>query len=489
MLRWLRRVAVLAAIVLVTLVVGRAVGSRGMPDLRLWHTVMLRSEVQARDLGPQITLADYLRREDAVFQELRQRVFDVVPAPDRVATSRYTKGGPLDPATFQRDWNRTFELEPAGPAGGVRGGALLIHGLTDAPYSMRPLARTFAGAGFYALALRMPGHGTVPSGLVQAEWEDWMAAVRVGVRAVRAKIGPGKPLYLVGYSNGAALVMKYSLDALEDNSLPRAERLVLLSPMIGVSPFAAAARLMSRLGGIPYFEKSRWLDDLPEYIPFKYNSFPTNAAFQTYRLTSALSQEIAHAVDSGSIRDLPPVLAFQSLVDATVSTRATVHGLFDHLESNGSEVVLFDLNRAIGIEPFLGVKPEEAIAELFSARTHRFRATLITNEGSGSRTVREETLPAGSTQSSVKSLDLAWPEQVFSLSHLALPFPMSDPLYGLTPDRSENYGVRIGLMLPRGERSVLLIGSDAITRLYCNPFFPYVEQRVRDWIASGTAIQ
>ena len=488
-LRWLRRLAVLVAIVLATLVIGRAVQSRSMPDLRLWHTVILQSEVQARDLGPQTTLAEYLQREDAVFRELRQRVFDVVPAEERVTTSRYTKGGPLDPATFKHDWNRTFELEPAAESGGLRGGVLLIHGLTDSPYSMRPLAQTFASAGFYALALRMPGHGTVPSGLLQAQWEDWMAAVRLGVRAVRAKIGPGTPLYLVGYSNGAALVTKYSLDALEDNSLPRADRVVLLSPMIGVSPLAAAARLMSRLGGIPYFEKSRWLDDLPEYIPFKYNSFPTNAAFQTYRLTSALQREARDAVASGRIRNLPPVLAFQSLVDATVSTPATVHGLFDHLESNGSEIVLFDLNRAMGIEPFLDVKPEEAIAELFSATTHRFRVTLITNEGSGTRAVREESMPAGATQTSEKMLDLVWPEQVFSLSHLALPFPMTDPLYGLTPDRSENYGVRIGLMVPRGERSVLLIGSDAITRLYCNPFFPYIEQRVREWIAAGPPIR
>jgi hypothetical protein len=37
--------------------------------------------------------------------------------------------------------------------------------------------------------------------------------------------------------------------------------------------------------------------------------------------------------------------AFQSIVDATVSTDAVVHALFDQLESNGSELVLFDINR------------------------------------------------------------------------------------------------------------------------------------------------
>ena len=63
--------------------------------------------------------------------------------------------------------------------------------------------------------------------------------------------------------------MKDSLDALRIPDLPRADRLVLLSPMIGVSPFARFAWMMSVFGWVPYFEQSRWLDVLPEYLPFK----------------------------------------------------------------------------------------------------------------------------------------------------------------------------------------------------------------------------
>ena len=48
----------------------------------------------------------------------------------------------------------------------VRGGALLLHGLTDAPYSMRAMAERLQAAGFVTLSLRMQGHGTVPGGLV-----------------------------------------------------------------------------------------------------------------------------------------------------------------------------------------------------------------------------------------------------------------------------------------------------------------------------------
>ena len=81
--------------------------------------------------------------------------------------------------------------------------------------------------------------------------------------------------------------MRYALDALEDPSLTRPSRLVLVSPMIGVTPAARLASVISALGSYRYFEKARWLDVLPEYNPFKYNSFPANAGRQTYDVTTS----------------------------------------------------------------------------------------------------------------------------------------------------------------------------------------------------------
>ncbi len=83
-------------------------------------------------------------------------------------------------------WNRTQILAAAAP----RGGALLIHGLTDSPYSMRAIAERLNANGFYTVSLRMQGHGTVPGGLTNTTWEDWSAAVRMGARHVRDRIGP-----------------------------------------------------------------------------------------------------------------------------------------------------------------------------------------------------------------------------------------------------------------------------------------------------------
>ena len=66
------------------------------------------------------------------------------------------------------------------------------------------------------------------------------------------------------------------------------------------------------------------------------------------------------------------MLAFQSLVDATVSTAAVVHALFDQLDANGSELVLFDINRLSGMEPFI----DPAAATILSRLTDSVAATL-----------------------------------------------------------------------------------------------------------------
>jgi alpha-beta hydrolase superfamily lysophospholipase len=160
----------------------------------------------------------------------------------------------------------------------------------------------------------VPGHGTLPAGLVRSGAADWNAAVRLGVRHVRSRIGSGLPLVLVGYSNGGALVTRYTLDALEDPSLTRPDRLVLVSPMIGVTPMARLASVISALGFLPYFEKARWLDVVPNN-PFKYNSFPANAGRQTYDIT----RDIQRASRDSRPMDgrVPASLTFQSLVDAT----------------------------------------------------------------------------------------------------------------------------------------------------------------------------
>lgn len=481
LLKVLRRAAEWLALILVTVVLARAFDTRRLPELKPWHRVVPQKELAAAEFNDRFTLADYLAREAEVFREVQERVEMKVPPEDRTSSNRYFPESPINPSHFAIDWNRTYELVPIE----IKGGAVLVHGLTDGPYSMRRTAELLRDQGMDALCLRMPGHGTVPGALTRARWQDWLAAVRFGVRHVRGKIGQKKPLYLVGYSSGGALVVQYCLEALAGAPLPKADKIVLLSPMIGVVPFTALAKAVSALAFVPYFEKSRWLDVLPEYIPFKYNSFPVNAARQTLGLTGVLQAEIQKAADAGRIGKLPPILTFQSLEDSTVSTDAIVDKLYDRLTGNGSELVLFDINRTNNLRPFLKSPGDALLTRLSAAGARRYRFTLVANARPDTTEVLAKSFPPGGGPANEQPLGLSWPPQVFSLSHVALPFAPDDPLFGIEPDMSENYGLRLGLLAPRGERSVLMVPMDNFMRLNSNPFFPYVERRILEWIGSG----
>jgi hypothetical protein len=80
---------------------------------------------------------------------------------------------------------------------------------------------------------------------------------------------------------------------------------------------------------------------------------------------------------------------------------------------------------------------------------------------------------------------LAFPPGIFSLSHVALPFPLGDSLYGMQPDKTDEFfGVHLGAIAPRGERGVLILNLDALLHLSSNPFFPCLLGRIEQGIAA-----
>ena len=468
----------LAALVGAFAIGGAASAMSRLPDLQPWHHLVTSLEPRATDIDAAFTLDDYRRREDAIFAEARQQVDTVVAAgANPQVPNRYVAASRSAPARFASDFNRTQVLTPAE----VRGGALLLHGLTDSPYSMRSMAERLQAAGFVTLSLRMQGHGTVPGGLVSVTWEDWAAAARMGARHVRGAIAQDQPFVVVGYSNGGALAVNYTLEALDDAQLATPTALVLVSPMIGVSPMARLARAISLLGPFPFFEKARWLDVVPEYNPFKYNSFPANAGLQTGRFTTAIQNRLTRAAEAGQLARFPPVLAFQSVVDTTVSTPALVNQLFGRLPAGGHELVLFDLNRTTGVEAF--TRPGAVLPRLTGEGARPFTVTLVTNRSADTLEVSAMTVASGSTTLTEEPLALAWPADMFSLSHVALPFPADDPLYGGASTSRDSGGVSLGRVAPRGEKDVLIVPIEVLMRVSWNPFFSYMADRLERWVA------
>ena len=351
---------------------------------------------------------------------------------------------------------------------------------------MRAVGETLKASGYYGLALRMPGHGTVPAGLTTAVWEDWLAAVRVGVRHVRERIGPDKPLVLVGYSNGGALVLKYALDEVERGGSLRRTRLVLISPMIGVPPFAWMARVISLLGPIPYFEKARWLDVMPEYNPFKYNSFPANAG------------PAIVAVDDRRAGADPPPRKGRPPEGAAAGARVPVarrrHG--QHRRGRARAVRSARRQRigarALRHQPVVGdgavhrpggrhdpVAAHGPVAATLRALARDQRQSAIRSRWSSARSVR-----TGRRSSRGRSGSPGRPRCSRS-SHIALPFAIDDDVYGRNPRPSSFDVVRLGTLSPRGERAVLTVPVDTLMRVSCNPFFPYLAARLTAWTDEG----
>ena len=66
--------------------------------------------------------------------------------------------------------------EPFSAAGGPVG-ALVLHGITGTPASVRGLAAALAGAGLSVEAPLLPGHGTTVEDLAAVGWPQWAAAV------------------------------------------------------------------------------------------------------------------------------------------------------------------------------------------------------------------------------------------------------------------------------------------------------------------------
>ncbi|HAS1058417.1 TPA: alpha/beta hydrolase [Enterobacter cloacae] len=474
-----KKVTMVIGIIVVVLLAVRVYLSQQGPALHLWHT-WRADEMSVSELD-KANFADYLDREKAIFTDLDNAVTAKTKGEERTALNRYYRQSLVWPGKFTPDANRSFVLMPAGKP---RGAVVLLHGLTDSPYSVKHLAVDYQQRGFVAVVPRLPGHGTAPGALTNVDWEMWLAATRLAVREASRLAGDNVPLHLVGYSNGGALAMKYTLDALESPSLRKPQQLVLLSPMIGVTAFARFAGFAGLPALLPAFAKAAWLNIAPEYNPYKYNSFPVNAARQSWLLTKALQEQIGRDAQNHTLDRLPPVLAFQSVMDSTVSTRAVVTGLFDQLPANGSELVVFDINQAASFRPLFRPSSLTALSELLPSAQRRYSVTIITNASAERFATVAKHIPAGSTEETVEPLAQQYPPEVYSLSHVAVPFPPDDDLYGRHPAVKNRYGISLGTIALWGETSVLSVGKDALMRVTSNPFYDYMKMRIDNRIGT-----
>jgi hypothetical protein len=157
---------------------------------------------------------------------------------------------------------------------------------------------------------------------------------------------------------------------------------------------------------------------------------------------------------------------------------ATVTALYNKLPANGSELVLVDMNRDAVFKPLLVASAAPDLDKLLAPAPRTYALTLLTNEGAGNAVAAHNT-PAGSTESATVPLDVAWPREIYSVGHIAIPFALDDPLYGTVPNTSgESFGIQLGALAVRGERGVLVVPPSLLMRISANPFHGYMIERI-----------
>ena len=475
-----------ATLLLLAVIMFSLQGCDNNSPLKPWHTEQLSEEFSMEMAGNQIrSFDDYLLLEQRLFKELDEKIYANSATGPAHALERYSPNSLADPGRVQTNWNRSFELHAHEPVGGV----LLLHGMSDSPYSLRTLGMTLNQRGYQVIGLRLPGHGTIPSGLREITWRDMAAAVNLAMQHLASKLG-SKPIHMIGYSTGAPLALDYMLNAMEDDRTPAPASLVLISPAIRVHPTSALAGFKNALAVLPGMEGFAYLSVMDEFDPYKYNSFATNAGAQVHQITRSVDRRmLALSQQKATVDKLPPILVLKSTVDATVTTDAVVDNLLKRLPNGRNELVLFDINRNAAIKSTLLVSdPAPLTRRLMENNNLPFAVTFVTNENPHSASVvARRKQPFSLEKSGVDNLGLAWPRGVVSLSHVALPIPSDDPLYGQQPPTDDEL-VFLGDMAIKGERGLLKIPESWLLRLRYNPFYAYLQTRVLQWLDDSSDV-
>ena len=459
----------------VVLLVGALVFLESREDLDIWHRADLPSEYTAdSDVA---SFQEYLVLEQEVFGELHEEVIEPLPASAANIINRYSPRSISSPERWRQDWNRSYELPNADPVAGV----LMLHGMSDSPYSLRALAERLHAEGLHVVGLRYPGHGTAPASLTRTTWEDMYGAVELAAQHLSNTIGD-KPLYVFGYSTGGPLAVELSLQALDDAEVPMPDGLVMFSPAMGITALAALTPWQARLGRVLGLEKVAWNSIEIEYDPFKYRSFPLNAAVQVWRLATHVDARLSAAAVNERTAELPPMLSFQSVVDSTITAEAVINVLYDRMpkrkEGPDHALVVYDFNRSTEVEPLLSQDPRTTLDGLLAEDGRGYEFTVVTNTAEQARSVVARTGLGPGAADQVCILDEIWSAGAYSLSHIAPTFPPDDPLYGGVEAALTDQHIQLGNVVLRGEGGALRVSVAGFLRQTYNPFFDYQLGRI-----------
>ena len=188
------------------------------------------------------------------------------------------------------------EAEPfAADAGPV--GAVLSHGLTGMPGSLRDLAQALAAAGMTVRVPRLPGHGTSWQDANKVSWQDWYAELERAFDEVRSRCDR---VFIMGLSMGGTLALRLAEQRGADVA-----GVVVVNPSLFTTRKDAKLLPLVRLF-VPSFPPVGNDIKKPGVVEPAYERLPVKAAYQLaqlWKLTNADLDKVTQPLLVLSSRD------------------------------------------------------------------------------------------------------------------------------------------------------------------------------------------
>ena len=224
------------------------------------------------------------------------------------------------------EWNSPFILYPQAKCKNKKRGILLIHGLTDSPFTMRELGENLREKCFIVYGLLLTGNGTRPADLLNVDYHEWIRQVEYGVSELSKET---KEIYLGGYSNGGLLSINYALD--HDN----VRGLILFAPSLVLPSIVNIAPIFK------YIYKWFWVYDDEDVV--KYESFTSNGAEQVRLMAELVNSKLKK--DNSRIKNLKVFAVFAN-EDVTINAPESVKTLINNTNPKNRHIIIYHQNNS-----------------------------------------------------------------------------------------------------------------------------------------------
>lgn len=164
------------------------------------------------------------------------------------------------------------------PSKATNKGVLLVHGLSDTPFSFIDIAESLVQKGYHVRAVLLTGHGSKPGDLLLADSKQWHDLVQYHVELMSQEVDE---LWLGGFSTGANLVTSEAYDN------PDVEGLLLFSPAF--KPKSNFIRFSSFVSNF-----IDWFERVEETNPVQYESLTFKGAAAYYDTSVIVKNKLAN---------------------------------------------------------------------------------------------------------------------------------------------------------------------------------------------------